>query len=68
MSNRNEPLLRDDEALSFAAQQRVGPEPDVLVQDLGVAAQHPEVLVRLLHVGNVADERDAGRVDRDDEH
>ena len=45
-----------------------GAEPDVLVVDLRVAAEHPVVLVGLLHVGDVAKEVDTGRVDRDDEH
>ena len=64
----DEPLLRDHEALAFLAEQRLGAESHVLVEDLGVAAEHPEVLVRVLHVGHVAHDVHARRVGRDDEH
>ena len=65
---RDEAVLGDQEPVALLPEQRVGAEPDVLVADLGVAAEHAVVLVRLLHVGDVAHEVDTGRVDRDEEH
>ena len=43
-------------------------EAHALVEDLGVAAQHAEARLRVLHRRDVADDRHAGRVDRHDEH
>ena len=64
----DEPLLGDQEALALAAEQRVGAELDVRVEDLGVAAEDAEALLRMLHRGHVAHDVHAGGVDRHDEH
>ena len=58
----NEPVLRDHEALALLAEQRVVPEPHVLVEDLGVPAEAPEAPVRVLHRRDVAHDVHAGRV------
>ena len=43
-------------------------DPDVVVDDLGVAAEVSEVLDRVLHGRHVADDVDARRVGGDDDH
>ena len=63
-----EPLLGEHEAVADAAEQRVGRDADVLVEDLRVPAVGAELLPRVLHRRHVADDLDAGRVARDDEH
>ena len=53
-------MLRDQEAVALLAEQRVRAEPDVPVEDLRVPAEHPVVLVGMLHVRHVADELTPG--------
>jgi hypothetical protein len=67
-ASRDEPVLGDQEPLALLPEQGLRAEPDTLVADLRVPAEHPVVLVRLLHVGDVSDEHDARRLDGDDEH
>ena len=45
-----------------------GPRRTSVVEDLGVAAEHAEALLRVLHRRDVAHDRHAGRVHRHDEH
>ena len=64
----HEPLLGDQEAVTFIAEQGIGAEADVLVEDLRVTAEDTESRLRVLHRGHVAHDRHPGSVDRDDEH
>ena len=64
----DEPVLGDQEALALLAEEGLRRKANVLVQDLRVPAKHPEVGVRVLHVGHVADDVHAGGRDRDKEH
>ncbi len=63
-----QPRLCQQEAHSFAPEDRVGRDADILVEDLGVAAELAELLVGMLHRGDVAQDVDPGGVGRHDEH
>ena len=65
---RDEPVLGDHEPLALAAEQRVGGHAHVLVEDLGVAAELAEARLGVLHRRDVAQDVDARRVGRDEEH
>jgi hypothetical protein len=61
-------VLGDEEAGAGLPQQRLGAEVHVLVEDLGVVAELPVGLGRVLHRRHVAHDRHAGGVDGHDEH
>ena len=65
---RAEPLLRDREARAAGAEQAVAGHAHALVDDLGVPADAPEVLGRMLHRRDVAHDPHARRVGGHDEH
>ena len=67
-ASRVQPLLRDQEALTLGAQAVLHRDADVLVEDLSVPAELPELVLRVLHGRDVAQDVHARRVGRDDEH
>ena len=49
-------MLSDQEPFAFLAKERLSGQPHVLVEDLGVPAEHPEMGIGVLHVRDVADD------------
>src|SRR5439155_15881399 len=67
-ASRVQPPLRDQEALTLGAQAVLHRNAGVLVQDLSVPTELPELILRVLHGRDIAQDVHARRVGWDDEH